>query len=492
MKKIIAVLAVLLLMVPAFAFADELEDLQKRIEKLEKKVKRSSGKSAINWSGDFQFRYDALSATVPTYLQFNPANFGAPYVVTGHDVENKDLMTNRLGLNMKARATQDITVTARLLMYKAWGHQTTPANYYFADRMMVFDGNTSHVPQDSILRVDRAYASWSGIGGQPVWFSIGRRPSTGGVPTHFRRNQEKSGASGTPGILVDYAFDGLVLGVAPDMAALPGAYFKFCYGKGFDAGIQPTSSSLDDVTMIGLDLAAYSTDNLHIELQYNKAFDIFAFPESQTYSFGLSNSIVNNTNLGDIEQLGLVVMSKMGPLSVFASAAMSKTHPNDNLYTIQYDSDDDGSLDASMPVAGLLYTAPGMGGVKEDKTGNAIYVGARYDMDSIGAKFGVEYNKGSEDWITFTPAADDMWTSKLATRGTVVELYAIKELNQKAVSRNGKAYFRLGYQKYEFDYTGSGNWVGAPMDINAVTTFPQMMTPLEDAEDIYLTFNTEF
>jgi len=486
MKKIIALLAVLFLMVPAFALADELEDLQKRVEKLEKKIKRSSSRSTVNISGDFQFRWDALSATVPNYWAFDAATVAwmaggmigpppASSFQTGYDVENKDLMTNRFALDFKARATQDVSVTARLLMYKAWGHQTSFNDPYFADRMMVFDGNTSHVPQDSVVRVDRAYASWSGIGGQPIWFSIGRRPSTGGVPTHFRRNQEKAGASGTPGILVDYAFDGLVLGVAPDMAAMPGAYVKLCYGKGFDAGIQSTDSTLEDVTMFGLDMTAYSTEGLHVEVQYNKAFDIFAFPEQTT----------NNTNLGDIEELGLVVMGKVGPVNMFASAAMSKTSPNDNFYMI--DTDGDGVAD--MPVAGLLYN---YGGLKEDKTGNAFYVGARYDMDSIKTKIGVEYNKGDEDWITFTPAADDMWTSKLATRGSVVEVYVIKELDQKAVSKKGKAYFRLGYQKYDFEYTGSGNWVGAASDIDMVNASPQMLTPLEDAEDIYLTFNTEF
>jgi len=475
-------------MVPAIGLADELEDLQKRIEKLEKKVKRATSPDAITFSGDYQFRWDSLSATVPNYWAFDAATaawmaggmVGSPPASSfqsGYDVENSDLMTNRFGLNINARATRDITVKARLLMYKTWGHQTSDPtmNPYFADRMMVFDGNTSHVPQDSVVRVDQAFASWSGIGGQPVWVSVGRRPSTGGIPTNLRRNQEKAGAGGTPGILVDYAFDGLVLGVAPEISAMPGAYFKLCYGKGFEAGIQPTTSTLEDVKMLGLDMALYSTDDLHLEFQYNKAMDIFAMPEQ----------VSGNMNMGDIQQYGIVVTGKVGSLNMFGSAAASKTSPNDNLYMI--DSDGDGIPD--MPVAGLLYN---YGTPKEDKTGNAFYIGARYDIDSIKTKVGAEYNKGSEDWITFTPAADDMWTSKLATRGSVVEVYAIKELDQEAVSKKGKAFFRLGYQKYEFDYTGSGNWIGAGTDINKVNASPQMMPPVEEAEDIYLTFNVEF
>jgi len=89
-----------------------------------------------------------------------------------------------------------------------------------------------------------------------------------------------------------------------------------------------------------------------------------------------------------------------------------------------------------------------------------------------------------------------MWTSKLGTRGDVFEAYLIQELKQKAVSKYGKAYFRLGYQYYNFDYTGSNNWIGAPHKISDLTTTDptqaQLFAPLENAHDIYLTFNVEF
>ena len=48
---------------------------------------------------------------------------------------------------------------------------------------------------------------------------------------------------------------------------------------------------------------------------------------------------------------------------------------------------------------------------------------------------------------------------------------------------------------YQFDYTGSNNWVGAPKEISSDLTNPmnaQMFTPLKNAHDIYLTFNVEF
>ena len=51
-----------------------------------------------------------------------------------------------------------------------------------------------------------------------------------------------------PGLLVDYAFDGATLGVAPDIDALPGAYAKICYGRGFDAGFKSSDKGLNNVT----------------------------------------------------------------------------------------------------------------------------------------------------------------------------------------------------------------------------------------------------
>ena len=102
---------------------------------------------------------------------------------------------------------------------------------------------SGHVPQDSVMRVDYAYATVNNIFGAPAWFSVGRRPSTGGIPSNLRQNNEKMGTAGIPSLLVNYAFDGMTLGYAPDVEALPGAYVKLCYGRGFDSGFQPETGS---------------------------------------------------------------------------------------------------------------------------------------------------------------------------------------------------------------------------------------------------------
>jgi hypothetical protein len=59
-------------------------------------------------------------------------------------------------------------------------------------------------------------------------------------------------------------------------------------------------------------------------------------------------------------------------------------------------------------------------------------------------------------------------------------------------SFGSKAFFRLGAQYYDFKYTGSNNWVGAPVRITDVNGQFSTLTPLKKAWDIYGTFEVKF
>jgi hypothetical protein len=127
---------------------------------------------------------------------------------------------------------------ARLLMYKVAGHQTSNPvmGQFFADRFgATNDGTVGHVPQDSVLRVDYAYATVSNIFDAPLWFSVGRRPSTGGIPSNIRQ-KPISRVPPAFDLMVNYAFDGMTLGYAPDITAC-GAYASSAMAA-FDSGFQ--------------------------------------------------------------------------------------------------------------------------------------------------------------------------------------------------------------------------------------------------------------
>ena len=449
MKKIILALAAVALLASGASAAEEA--------------------SWLELGGEYQFRYDSLKGTVHDYMQYtyDPA-IGGPVAtipgpggpmtniystpVNGYDTKNSSLMTNKFGLHLKAKATEDVTVKAKFDMYKVWGNAESAAvtsPFYSPEKSGIFDGNTSHVPEDNALRVDYAYATWSNVGGLPAWFSVGRRPSTGGTPSNLKANTEKSGTAGVPSFLIDYAFDGMTIGYAPDINALPGAYAKICYGRGYESGYDRKADSspntLKDVDMVGVNVVPFDTKAIHVELQYDKAFNMMSNPPID--AFGPVQA-----NIGDIEQYGILLLGKVenaggnNALNWFVSGAMSKTSPNDNGYMAPFY--DDGANAVGMAKFGLLYDG---GGAVEGKTGTAIFVGGRYDIAKTRTKIGLEYNQGSKNWIAFAPASDDMIASKVGTRGQVYEIYLIQELNQAPVAKNGLAFFRLGYQLYKFE-----------------------------------------
>ncbi len=279
----------------------------------------------------------------------------------------------------------------------------------------------------------------------------------------------------------------MTLGWAPDIEALPGAYAKVCYGRGYENGFVgnslAASNSLKDTDMLGVAIVPVDTDPLRVWLQWNRGFNIFDFPVMNNTAFG---NTAPSVDLGDIDWYGAGAMSTLkdigpGKLNFFGDLGVSITHPNNN-------------VSANAGFQGLLTGGFFQPEAPSDKTGWAAYVGARYDYTPTNTKLGFEYNHGSKNWITFAPAADDMWTSKLGTRGNVYEGYLIQELNLKPISSYlSKVFFRLGYQYYDFEYTGSNNWVGAPVKIADIKQSDMLLlTPVKYAQDIYATFEVHF
>ncbi len=522
MKRLVVIFLFLALSLPAGGYTATTEELEQKVNDLEKQLKSmktmemfqdkrvesaeataTDAKDRWSWltiGGEFRFRHSTLEGEVHDYMQYTP---GAEYdpgngmlfnsaPVSEYTADNDSVMLNRFRLKVNAKVYENLTVKSRLSMYKVWGHDTMEPvqGDYFADRAMgAFDGTMGYVPQGSTLRVDYAFATWSNVAETPIWLSIGRRYSTQGVPTNIRQNTLKAGTAGVAGHLIDYAFDGLTVGYAPVIEKLPGAYAKFCFGRGYDSGFQ---DDIKDTDFAGLFIDPIFTDDLNVELQIVKAYNIFDnLPDG-----GVS------TNLGDVDNYGIYVNTRLkdvgaGDLNLFASAAMSKTHPNKNLYSMPFFSMDGGDNYINGGY-GLLYDDNPMTAEvdSESHTGESVYLGARYDIKKSGTKLGFEYNHGSEYWLSFTPAADDLWTSKLGTRGSVYEAYLIQELPGTPVTKAGNAFIRIGYQYSEFDYTGSNNWIGAPKKIDDLTTSDpmttQMFAPIKDATDIYATLDITF
>lgn len=477
-----AAAAVLALFAPAVR-ADDAE-LAKKVEALSREVaelkQNAPAEDAarpqwLTFGGDLRVSHHYLRATVPTYMRF-----GSFATVPANTVKNDSLLTNRLGLDAHANVAEGVTMKIRALAYKAWGMQDGGAAQagYFSDRQnTVFDGTVGHVPAGSALYVDEAYATVKDLFGSSAWFSAGRRPSTGGVPTNVREDRDVNGAAGIPALLVDYAFDGATLGMAPEIAMLPGFAAKLCYGRAFESGYSNKTGDTAprDADMLGVSMLAYETPDARVDLQYQRGFNIMDNIPGPNVK----------TNLGDIEEFGASVLRTFrdagpGDATVFASAALSEALPSKNRYAAGFGA-----------APGMLCDGPDC----QPRDGSAYYVGARYDVHKTRTKIGAEFNHGSKNWITFAPAGDDVWTSKLGTRGEVYEVYAIQDLGRAPIARDGRVLLRLGWQYYDFKYTGSNSWVGGPASIKDLRPAPQMaqmMAPIKNAYDVYTTFEVRF
>jgi len=405
--------------------------------------------------------------------------------VPSYDVDSDTLMTNRFRLNMHVKATENLDFKARLAMYKTWGSVSnpaaTPGSPFTLDSFQM-DGNSTRQPVDNVVRVDRAFFNWTNIAGQPIWLSIGRRPTTDGPPAQLRMGNDERMAS--PIAFMDYAFDGATLGYAYQWGseAMGTGRVRFCYGRGFENGI---SNQYNDMDFAGFNWDVMQSGYRFLNIQAFEAFNIINTPDGVTFPNPLElsglvpfqNGILDKTNLGNIYHTTVVYMDRIGDLNWFVAGGWSRTDP------AGYD-------EVGNSLLGSWWSP------LEDQDGYTVYAGVRYDLDDLRLKLGFEYNWGSEYWIAMTPAHDDLYNSKLATRGQVVEVYMLYDLpTGEAISKYAKAFMRLGYQYYKYDFTGSGTWLGGPADVDELASDPlnaQFYPALDDMSQVYLSFDIYF
>ena len=180
----------------------------------------------------------------------------------------------------------------------------------------------------------------------------------------------------------------------------------------------------------------------------------------------------NDINVGDFDVSGLMVeVSNINNFDFFAHYARSVAKPNGQTF----DGDGNATTGQGKDTLGLLSSSS----TKEEKTGSAIWIGARYNATKTWS-VGAEYNKGSENWFSFTYAPNDPM-NKLATRGTATEVYASMKVNKYAN-------IRFGMVKIDYDYTGSGQHLGTPTDMSN----PMVAAEIKEKSNTYITFNVLF
>lgn len=373
--------------------------------------------------------------------------------VGGYNDDNRILYTNRLRLNLDSKVSENVSVTARLSMYKVFGDSTGVQVFDGQPQTMAIDGTTARVPSSDLLRVERAYFTWNHIGGTPLYLSIGRRPSTEGPPMQYREDEERGG---TPsGSLIDYQFDGITVGyhIGEKMA------LRACYGLGYESGygngnvLQFPADRLKDVHLFGGNLDLYTTDKSLVQLTMARAWNVtdgfngeVVLPVNPITGDSVGAPVIMrytpSVNLGNINLYGLNLTHRLGPMDLYSSFNWSSVRPNGE----------------SSPFGGLMsdpFDTP------VDRDGHMVLVGLRFNLPKNDGrtKIGFEFNQGSKYWFNFAQAADDIIAPKTAARGEVYETYLTHRISDRFILKGG-------YLRYNYTWSGSGWHVGAPKKLS--------------------------
>jgi hypothetical protein len=476
---------------------EDVDDLDERLMEPE----RHAALDRIEWGGDFRFQAHSIDSTIPDHInglqmqgdmigmlqgfgmleeQFTFEDLSAAMEglqqllptlppeqqqffqqqidrlaqnnsVKGYNFDDDLVRTSRLRLEMNAKVAEDVSFYGRLGMYKVWGDSTGVQIFNGQPNSINWDGSQTTYPNsDDAIRLERGYFTWSHIADTDAFLSIGRRPSTGGVPVNFRNDEPRGG---TPmGSLFNYQFDGITAGYhINDYSTV-----RICYGVGFESDwgngsqLSRPADRLDDAYFYGLVWDIWDTPSMYIHAIVARAEDITdGFPATTIMPFDpvtgdplppVPMRYTPSGTIGNIDLAGFVITRRDGPIDYFASYGYMETDPTD-FYS---------------PFGGMMsdpFTEP------EDQDGDMIYLGARWNFNEDRTKLGVEYNHGSKYWYNFALGEDDFLAPKTSTRGDVWEAYLTHRIREQFI-------FKLAYIDYSYDYSGSGWLLGAPKDLD--------------------------
>jgi hypothetical protein len=252
---------------------------------------------------------------------------------------------------------------------------------------------------------------------------------------------------------------------------------------------------VDDVEFGGIIVKFYDDEQYKVWYNYARGFGVtdgftgmVAMPfyisgkdynmdgQYDEYSFnpnygGYASRFEPTAEIGDIEMHAFLVQGENFGFNWFASYNLSQTHPDGRSNNPMFQFMDQDKLLGS----------------DSSKHGNMVWVGVTTPaLPVTGGKLGFEYNQGSKNWINFTAGEDDIVGSKLAVRGKVYEVY----YHQPIV--DNKLFATIGYQYFDYEYTGSGNPMGAPTKIDDVNGLHAMMPVVDKVEKFYGSFTYSF
>ncbi len=481
-KSLIALSAVAALSINTFA-ADgveaKLEAMEAKIKKLEKQLSRA--KKSIS-----EVKIQANNDNVKFDVDFRTALDSIHYTFAdGTESSNPDLLTNRLWLNMGYAPSDNVIFKGTLSYFKAYGDSANHSQANTSDTYQNynnFDWVTNENANDNTIKVKEAYWLYMNdtlAGADVPWtVSVGRRPSTDGLGINMREGQkDKSPLSHTVNVEFDGASAKFTLS---KVTGVEGMWFKLCTGRGLTNAKTRFSQAGDDYAadysdvnltpdnnMYGFIFVPWDNGQYSVHTNWAKAEHMIGFSQNYTYFMMTNGTMGSNADAGFVdvgdlnlftamfkaEGIGDGISDFLDDTRLFISWAQSETDPNGKY--------------------------GGMLGSTDSKTGNSTWIGLNMPCPlTDNGRIGIEYNKGSKYWRSVTYGEDTMAGSKIAARGTAMEIFYQKPLT-KAL------FFDARYTKIEYDYTGSNGFFG--FDGNPMTIAQAKAggsNPVEEATDL--------
>lgn len=350
-----------------------------------------------------------------------------------------NLWSQRVAIGLKSKIAENMKFTGRLTMQKYWANSL---DMYEAYDNMQGRNNFSN----SKVWFERAYIDWlmnPTSTTLPVTLTIGRQPSSDGPSSNVKTNTARK--STYSALMFDGASDGVVL-TMDTKKYIANSNFRLGFGKGFQEN--PLYNNLNDnIVMMALYEMSLSKDVA------KKSIIQFGYVAIRDLVGDLSQSSTANENVGSMDVVGFMLELqniKNSPFTFFLHGGFTMVKPNGK--TVSLDVTGDGAVDGDF---GLLSN----GSSTSSKNGYAFWLGGKYEITKKH-QVGIEYNQGSKNWISMTQGANNP-CNKLSTRGHVVEAYFNYLINRYTS-------IRLGYIDVTYDYTGSGNHMGAPVKISSL------------------------
>jgi hypothetical protein len=490
MTKIIKISALAALVTSSLVGADidaKLSEMEAKINALQTQLNQSNktltevkahdGNDNLKFGVDFRTAIDSIH-----YKTYG-----------GGEASNPDLLTNRLWLTMGYEATPNTLFKGKLSYMKAYGDSVSHQQSNIvggSTNLQAFDWVVNENTGDNSLKVKEAYWLYNQeklFGTDVPWgASVGRRPSTDGLPTNIKNDQSPNSPLSH---VVDVEFDGFSIKFdTQSLTGLTGSWFKICGGRGltnatprfdmFTPAYAEDDSKNVNIDMLGFIAVPYDDGQYSVHMNYAKAWNLIGFDQNSLNTFGGAYNTYSSTpnsnnayalqmaipqfkDVGDIqfatvlfktEGIGNGISNYLDKTVAFASFAGSKTDPNEK----------------------------GMLGSLESETGTSVWLGVNAPCPILpdSAKIGFEWNKGSKYWRSMTYGEDTYAGSKIATRGQAWEVYRTQKLTNSLS-------FGLSYVLMKYDYTGSNSFFGTdgtPMTMAEAVSYNQ--NPVEEARDI--------